>query len=161
MRSLLLSARARRRRPVPALLLVPALLVGTAGVVGTTGCGPSRVAECNRLVGVVNQGVTSLDQGMKATSDPSGVTELRAMADAMEKAAVDAGKVELSIAELKDFSKRYQDMAREVARSARDMAAAVDAKDAAKMSAAQESMEKAVKSEDALVDGINKFCGGG
>lgn len=142
-----------RRLLVSASLLVPALLV--------VGCGPSKVAECNRLVGVVNQGVASLDQGMKATSDPSGVTELRAMADAMEKAAVDAGKVELSIGELKDFSKRYQDMAREVARSARDMADAVDAKDAAKMGAAQESMEKAVKSEDALVDGINKFCGGG
>lgn len=155
MRRLLLPARACLRRLVPALLLVPALGVGMAG------CGPSKVAECNRLVGVVNQGVASLDQGMKATSDPSGVTELQAMADAMEKAAVDAGKVELSIGELKDFSKRYQDMAREVARSARDMAAAVDAKDAAKMSAAQESMEKAVKSEDALVDGINKFCGGG
>lgn len=145
----------RRRRS--SLLAVASLLVGLLVV---TGCGPSKVAECNRLVAVVNQGVASLDQGMKATSDPSGVGELRSMADAMEKAATDAGKVEVSIGELKDFSKRYQEMAKEVARSARDMAAAVDAKDAAKMAAAQEAMEKAVKSEDALVDGINKFCGG-
>lgn len=124
-------------------------------------CGPSKVAECNRLVTVVNLGVQSLDQGMKATSDPTGVTELRNMADAMEKAAGDASKVELSIPELKDFSARYQAMARDVAKSARDMAAAVDAKDAAKMTSAQEAMEKAVKAEDALVDGINQFCGGG
>jgi methyl-accepting chemotaxis protein len=141
------------RSPLLALA-APALLVAI-------GCGPSKVAECNRLVAVVNQGVASLDQGMKAGSDPSGVAELRSMADAMEKAAVDAGKVELTISELKDFSKRYQDMAREVAKSAQEMAAAVDAKDAAKMAAAQEAMEKAVKSEDALVEGINKFCGGG
>src|SRR5690606_25894360 len=75
-----------------------------------SGCGPSKVAECNRLVTVVNQGVASLDQGMKATSDPTGVAELRSMADAMERAAGDAGKVELTIPELKDFSTRYQGM---------------------------------------------------
>ncbi len=153
------------RSPNRALPLAPRLRVASVAVLVAlgvvVGCGPSKVAECNRLVTVVNQGVASLDQGMKATNDPTGVAELRSMADAMEKAATDAGKVELSIAELKDFSTRYQGMARDVAKSAREMAAAVDAKDAGKMTAAQEAMEKAVKSEDVLVDGINSFCGGG
>lgn len=143
-----------------ARLRVAGLLAIATSVLALAGCGPSKVAECNRLVTVVNQGVASLDQGMKATSDPTGVAELRSMADAMEKAAADAGKVELSIPELKDFSTRYQGMARDVAKSAREMAGAVDAKDAAKMTAAQDAMEKAVKSEDVLVDGINTFCGG-
>lgn len=134
------------------------LLAAACAALG--GCGPSKVSECNRLVEVVNTGVASLDQGMKATSDPTGVANLRSMADAMEKAAADAEKVELSISDLKDYSKRYQTMARDVAKSARDMAAAVDSKDTAKMTAAQNAMEKAVKTEDPLVEGINKFCGG-
>jgi hypothetical protein len=152
-----------RREPHPvhgrrAAASAAVLLVAAAGAV--VGCGPSKVAECNRLVEVVNTGVASLDQGMKATSDPTGVANLRSMAEAMEKAAADAEKVELTIAELKDYSKRYQTMARDVAKSARDMAAAVDAKDNAKMTAAQNAMENAVKTEDPLVESINKFCGG-
>jgi hypothetical protein len=137
-------------------LLLATALLGLSLV----SCGPSRVAECNRLVAVVNLGVTSLDQGMKATNDPTGVAELRSMADSMDKAASDASKVELSIPELKDFSKRYQEMAKEVARTGREMAAAVDAKDTAKIASSQVEMEKAVKSEDSIVEGLNKFCGG-
>ncbi len=149
---------ARRAHPIASGCSAVLLVATALGVFA--GCGPSKVSECNRLVEVVNTGVASLDQGMKATSDPTGVADLRSMADAMEKAATDAAKVELSISELKDFSKRYQTMARDVAKSARDMAAAVDAKDTAKMTAAQNAMEKAVKTEDPLVEGINKFCGG-
>jgi hypothetical protein len=149
------------RRTPPAIGRFGALLVaGSVALVASAGCGPSKVSECNRLVEVVNTGVASLDQGMKATSDPTGVADLRSMADAMDKAAADAKKVELSIKELKDFSERYQVMARDVAKSARAMADAVDSKDTAKMTAAQSDMEKAVKTEDPLVEGINKFCGG-
>ena len=152
--------RAQTRVADPRVLGSSFALLALASGVALAGCGPSKVSECNRLVEVVNTGVASLDQGMKATSDPTGVADLRSMADAMEKAAADAEKVELSISELKDYSKRYQTMARDVAKSARDMAAAVDAKDSAKMTAAQNAMEKAVKTEDPLVEGINKFCGG-
>lgn len=156
----------RRNTPLaigrPAAMLA-AVAFGAAAVVGTlglSGCGPSKVSECNRLVEVVNTGVASLDQGMKATSDPTGVADLRSMADAMEKAATDAEKIELSIEQLQKFSKSYQKMARDVAAAARDMAKAVDAKDTAKMTAAQSAMEAAVKTEDPLVDDINKYCGG-
>jgi hypothetical protein len=73
--------------------------------------------------------------------------------------AEDAAKVKLSIAQLKDFSEKYQKMAKDVATSARDMAAAAEEKNIDKMTKAQEAMEGAAKQEDPLVDGINKFCG--
>ena len=67
------------------------------------------------------------------------------MADAMDKVAEDAAKVKLTIAQLKDFSDKYQKMAKDVATSARDMAAAAEEKNIDKMTKAQEAMEGAAK----------------
>ena len=66
--------------------------------------------------------------------------------------------IKLTIPELTKYSTEYQNMAKEVAKAARDMSAAAEAKDPEKINAAQAAMEKAVKQEDPLVDGINKFC---
>jgi hypothetical protein len=122
------------------------------------GCGQKKINECNAIIQVINTGVQNLEKGGKFSGDPSGVGELKAMADAMDKVAADAAKVDLTIPELKKYSTDYQAMAKEVAKAARDMAAAAEAKDANKINAAQAAMEKAVKQEDPLVDSINKFC---
>jgi len=118
----------------------------------------NKTAECNRLVEVINAAVDSLMKGSSAGSDSSAAEELNALAGQMDAVAVDAAKVELTVPELKKFADDYRKMAETVAAAARETAAAVDAKDAAKVSSAQERMEKAVKEEDPLVDDINRFC---
>ncbi len=135
-----------------------ALGMATGILLGGAGCGQKKINECNALIQVINTGVQNLEKGGKFSGDPSGVGELKSMADAMDKVAADAAKVELTIPELKKYSTDYQAMAKEVAKAARDMAAAAEAKDANKINAAQAAMEKAVKQEDPLVDSINKFC---
>ncbi|HVY48413.1 MAG TPA: hypothetical protein VHB21_21140 [Minicystis sp.] len=137
----------------------PALFGSALLLVGAGGCGQKKVNECNALIQVINAGVQSLEKGPKLEGDPSnGVADLKAMADAMDKVAKDASKVELTIPELKKYSTDYQAMAKEVAKTAREMAAAAEAKDVTKITAAQAAMEKAVKQEDPLVDSINKYC---
>jgi methyl-accepting chemotaxis protein len=126
--------------------------------VWVTGCGQKKVTECNSLIEVINRGVESLEQGRKAAGESGGVEELRAMADAMDKVAEDAGKVELTLEELKAFSGEYQGMAKEVSQAARDLAKAAEEKDAKKINEAEDAMHTAVKAEDPLVDRINKFC---
>ena len=123
-----------------------------------TGCGSTKVAECNGLVQVVNAGVTSVDKQPKPTEDPTGVLGLRALADVMDKVAVDAAKVALTVPELKKLSADYQSMARDVGKSARDMAAAADAKDIPKVNAAWAALEKAYNREEPLVEELNKLC---
>jgi hypothetical protein len=134
-----------------AVVAVCALALGPA-------CGGRKVGECNALVQVVNAGVQSVERQPKPADDPSGVVGLRAMADAMDKVAANAAKVELTAPELKKISADYQTMAKDVARSAREMAAAADAKDMPKVNAAWASMEKAYNQEEPLVEGLNKFC---
>jgi hypothetical protein len=135
-----------------------ALLVGAGLLALASGCGQSKISECNALIEVINKGVQSLEKGEKASADPTGVADLKSMADAMDKVAADAAGVKLSIPELQKYSSDYQAMAKEVAKAARDMAAAAEGKDPEKINAAQATMEKAVKQEDPLVDSINKFC---
>ncbi len=131
-----------------------ALMLG----LGAAGCGQKKVTECNALIQVINQGVQSLEKGPKGETDAKGIAELNTMAAAMDKVGADAAKVELTIPELKKLSADYQVMAKEVAKASREMAAAAEANDAAKISTAEAAMQKAVKQEDPLVDGINKFC---
>ncbi|HEY4117425.1 MAG TPA: hypothetical protein VGM56_06195 [Byssovorax sp.] len=122
------------------------------------GCGQKKVTECNAMIRVINDGVNSLQKGTKSATDENGVADLKALADAMDKVAGDSAKVELTIPELKKYNTDYQAMAKDVAKTAREMAAAAEAKDVAKITTAQAAMDKAVKQEDPLVDGINKFC---
>ncbi|TKD00807.1 hypothetical protein [Polyangium fumosum] len=138
--------------------LFSAAIVGAALLVGATACGQKKVGECNQLIEVINKGVESLNKTPKGGTDPTGANELKSMADAMDKVAADAAKVELTIPDLKKYSTEYQAMAKDVAKAARDMAAAAEAKDLAKINSAQAALDKAVKQEDPLVDSINKFC---
>ncbi|MRG91778.1 hypothetical protein [Polyangium spumosum] len=138
--------------------MLSAAILGAALIVGATACGQKKITECNQLIEVINKGVESLNKTPKGGADPTGAAELKGMADSMDKVAADAAKVDLSIPELKKYSTEYQTMAKDVAKAARDMAAAADAKDLAKINSAQAALDKAVKQEDPLVDSINKFC---
>ena len=145
----------RRQADVRGALLpivVGALLLG--------GCGDQKkIKECNALIAVINTGVEKVQKGTAASPDGgTPVSELRALADEMDAVVQDAAKLELSLAELKQLAQDYKAMTTEIAASARELAAAVDAVDMEKLSAGQARMEAAVKREDPLIDSINKFC---
>ena len=138
--------------------LMSCAIVAVALLVGLPGCGQKKINECNQLIEVINKGVDSLAKASRANSDPTGTADYKTMADTMDAVAGDAAKVELSVPELKKLSLDYQTMAKEVAKSAREMVAAADSQDFAKVNTAKAAVEKAVKQEDPLVDSINKFC---
>lgn len=135
-------------------------LVGGLGILfGTAACGQSKIAECNSLIDVLNKGATDIDKGTKAiAANPMATAEYKGLADAAEKVAEGASKVQLKIPELVKFSADYQGVMKEFAKTARDTAAAVDAKDSAKVGTAANAMEKVGKQEETLIAEINKFC---
>lgn len=122
------------------------------------GCGHKKISECNALVQVINAGITGLEKAPKNEGDPTGVSDLQAMAESMDKVANDAKAVPLTLPEIKKLSADYQKMARDIAKAERDLADAAKAKDAPRRAAAEAALEAAVKQEDPLVDNINKFC---
>jgi hypothetical protein len=139
--------------------LMSCAIVGLALLLGAPGCGQKKINECNQLIEVINKGVDSLNKASKGNAnDLTGTSDYKTMADTMEAVASDAAKVELTVPELKKLSQDYQVMAKEVAKAARDMVAAADSQDFAKVNTAKAAVEKAVKEEDPIVDSINKFC---
>jgi hypothetical protein len=124
----------------------------------TAGCGQKKISECNAMVQVINSGVVSLEKAPRNEADPSGVSDLRVMADAMDKVAVEASSVQLTLPELKKLRDEYQKMVKDIARAERELASAAQEKDQARRSAADTALDVAVKQEDPLVDQINKYC---
>jgi lipopolysaccharide export system protein LptC len=138
-----------RRTPILllALLATPAL-----------GCGQKKITECNAVVQVINAGVVSLEKAPKNEADPSGVSDLKAMADAMDKVAADAAAVQLTLPKLTRLRDDYHKMAKDIAKAERDLASAAQDRDAARRKDAEATLDAAVKQEDPLVDQINQFC---
>lgn len=124
------------------------------------GCGNARQGECARLISAVNGGLTQLEAAQQQVkNDPTRTNELRSMADVMDKAAADAAALELTTGELKQLSQRYQTMAKDTAKNAREVALAYEKHDAEGQRKAQVALNEALKLEDPIIDDINKFCG--
>jgi hypothetical protein len=138
----------RLSRAVP-LILAPLALAG---------CGQKKIAECNAVVQIINAGVVSLEKAPKNEADPTGVSDIRAMADAMDKIAADAQNIQLTLPELKKLRDDYQKMAKDIAKAERELASAAQERDAARRATAESTLDLAVKQEDPLVDQINKYC---
>ncbi|APR79742.1 Hypothetical protein A7982_05089 [Minicystis rosea] len=157
--------------------MVAAALIVAAG----SGCGQKKLTECNALVGVINAGMVSLEKAPKNEKDPTGIADLRAMAEGMDRIATEAAAVQLTVPELKKLRDDYQKMAKEIGRAERELATAAEERAAARnapngdgpseavlkaaedrytarRNAADSAIEAAVKQEDPLVDQINKFC---
>jgi hypothetical protein len=134
------------------------IVAGALLMLGTAGCSQKKLAECNALITVINSGVQAIEKTPKTESDPTGVSDLRAMAEAMDKVAAATGSVAVTIPEIRKFSADYQKMVKDIAKAERDLAAAAQERDQPKRSMAEAALEAAVKQEDPLVDTINKYC---
>jgi hypothetical protein len=142
--------RASSGRPIlPAMVILAAALAG---------CGQRKINECNALISVINNGVQGLEKTPKTESDPTGVTDLKAMAETMDKVAAETGNVPVTMPEIKKLASEYQKMAKDIAKAERDLATAAAERDPPKRAAAEQALDTAVKQEDPLVDNINKFC---
>ncbi len=136
------------------------LLLGAISLsLGLASCGASKQNGCTALINVVNGGLQELENGQQqAKNDPSQSTELRVMADALDKAGAAAAQLELTVPELKAISQRYQAMARDVSKYAREVADAADKKDLDKLQKSRAQLNETLKLEDPIVDDLNKFC---
>jgi hypothetical protein len=123
-----------------------------------SGCGQKKITECNAVVQVINAGVVAVEKTPKNEADPTGVADLRAMADAMDKVAADAAAVQLTIPELKKLRDDYHKMVKDIAKAERELATAAQERDTTRRGAAESTLDGAVKQEDPLVDQINKYC---
>ncbi len=132
--------------------------LGCALALALSGCGPSKVAECTELNSKINAGVEKIEKTTGKGDQEATPADLKAMGETMDRIADDLSKAKTTIPELKEFSRKYQDMSKMVGKAARETATALESNDADKVKKAQDALEKATQPEEALVEGINKFC---
>ncbi len=131
---------------------------GCALALALQGCGPSKIAECTELNSKINAGVEKIQKVTGKGDQEATPADLKAMGETMDRIADDLSKAKTTIPELKEFSRKYQDMSKMVGKAARETATALESNDADKVKKAQDALEKETQPEEALVEGINKFC---
>jgi hypothetical protein len=118
-------------------------------------CVESLVAQCNRVIEVINVQQTPL-RDLRG-SDPD---ELRKLAAALEAVAAAVGSVDVEDAMLKQHRDDYAAMATDLAADSRETADALAANDARRASKAAERMGTYSPRESAIVAAINLYCTG-
>ena len=132
---------------------------GVGVAVALAACDGPKHAECEKLMGVINRGLDQIETSQQQLkNNPDRTVELRAMADALEKLATEAGAVSLETPELRELSGRYQKMAKEAALHARALADAEKEKKLEEVKKAKNSLNETFKLEDPIVLDLNKTC---
>jgi hypothetical protein len=116
----------------------------------------SKIAQCNRLVQVINS-----EQGPLKSASGSDPDSLRKLADTLDHVATRVAAVEMRDAKLTGFRDDYAEMARDLAGASRETAAALDTNDPKRAANAARNMSSYGPRESELVDNINKYCSGG
>ena len=137
-------------RPSPAALVLAASLS-----LALAACASAKRDECRTLSTMINATADRVDEAQASPLDPSG---LKALADVLEKSATEADTLKLTVPELTKHAKDYAALQRDVAKTAREMAAAGEANDQGRAETAGQALEKLVAMEPKLVSEVNKLC---
>ena len=136
---------ARNLAVVPAALSI-ALLFGT-------GCG-SKVAECNKLIEVLNQ------EGTKLASKGADAASFKKLADDVDAASKTIGAVEVKTPELVKFRDDMQKFYADFASAAKNAGAAMESGDLTKVMGVTKELSELANKNSKLVSEINGFCQG-
>jgi hypothetical protein len=116
-----------------------------------------KTRQCNRLISVINKEQEPLKKSPPKLDEPAS---LRSFADTLDAVGKQVAAVELADEELLEYRDSYGKMAKDLAKVARDMANAVEAKDVSKQSEAGKTMSTFEGRENDLVGGLNGYCQG-
>jgi methyl-accepting chemotaxis protein len=125
-----------------------------------SGCCGGKVAECNKLIGVINNNAEAIKTAGDKLNQASG-NDLKALEDAastLDKAASDIKTVEIKDETLKGFSKEYETMFTDGGKALRDAAKAAKGNDLGALTKATTEISKMGSTEAALVSKVNGYC---
>jgi hypothetical protein len=121
----------------------------------------ARGAACLSIIKVLNTGVEERSKKMASIRDaPTNPAAYRDAAEVTEGTASALSKIKVDVAEVAALSADFRSSLQSLASTLRDMAAALEAKDAPRVRAAAEAIGKAETKEDALADRMNSLCQG-
>src|SRR4051812_14861421 len=87
------------------------------------GCGPGKIAECNKLIEAANAQSQKIQASTSKLGGNATPADIDTLATTFDKAGADVALVALKDDKLKKFQTDYKDMMTRAAKSCRDMSA--------------------------------------
>lgn len=125
-----------------------------------TGCGESKVAQCNKLIKVANQAVTLSQDFSKNPQREKGSKALTEVAGKIDTITNEMKALEIKDEKLQSFQGRFLKLYQDTSKGLRDTAAAVDKKNLKAANASLVTLRKSSSDETAIVTEINSYCSG-
>ncbi|MBE9205913.1 hypothetical protein IQ244_05180 [Nostoc sp. LEGE 06077] len=125
-----------------------------------TGCGESKVAQCNKIIKVANQAVTLSQEFSKNPQREKGSKALTEVAGKIDTFASEMKGLEIKDEKLQGFQGRFIKLYQDTSKGLRDTAAAIDKKNLKAANASLTSLKKSSGEEGAIVGEINTYCSG-
>jgi hypothetical protein len=125
-----------------------------------TGCGESKVAQCNKIIKVANQAVTLGQEFGKSPQNNKGSKALTEAAGKIDTIASELKAIEIKDEKLQGYQGRFLKLYQGTSQGLKDTAKAVDKKDLKSANRNVASLKKSASDETALVKEINTYCTG-
>ncbi|MBD2448434.1 hypothetical protein H6G76_14960 [Nostoc sp. FACHB-152] len=125
-----------------------------------TGCGESKVAQCNKMIKVANQAVTLSQAFSKNPQPQKGSKALTEVASKIDPITNEMKALEIKDEKLQSFQSRFVKLYEDTTKGLRDTAAAIDKKNLKAANASLLTLKKSSSEESAIVSDINKYCSG-
>ncbi|MDZ8052935.1 MAG: hypothetical protein RMX68_032675 [Aulosira sp. ZfuVER01] len=125
-----------------------------------TGCGESKVAQCNKIIKVANQAVT-VGQDFGKNPDPKkGSKALTEVAAKIDTITTEMKGLEIKDEKLQGYQGRFLGLYQSTSKGLKDTATAIDKKNLKAANTALTSLKKNSSEESKLVSEINGYCSG-
>ncbi|MCC5639108.1 hypothetical protein LC593_25420 [Nostoc sp. CHAB 5844] len=125
-----------------------------------TGCGESKVAQCNKIIKVANQAVTLSQEFSKNPQREKGSKALTEVSGKIDTFANEMKALEIKDEKLQGFQGRFIKLYQDTSKGLRDTAAAIDKKNLKAANASLATLKKSSSEEGVIVSEINTYCAG-
>lgn len=125
-----------------------------------TGCGESKVTQCNKIVKIANQAATIGQEFGKNPKPQQGSKSLTEVAGQIDQVASDMKAVEVKDEKLQGFQGRFITLYQDTSKALRNAAGAWDKKNFKAATGFLVDLKKSTSKETAIVQEINSYCSG-
>lgn len=138
---------------------------GKFGLFAIAGCSAmllmsceSKVAQCNKIIGVANKATTEVQKTSQNQS--AKIDQLGVMAASLDTYAKEMSAIEVKDEKLKGFQGRFVQMYQQMSTSSKTLIDAAKQKKASAAQGALAELKKSVGLEQPLVNEVNQYCQG-
>ncbi|MBH8575620.1 hypothetical protein I8752_21940 [Nostocaceae cyanobacterium CENA369] len=140
----------------------PTMMLSTTAAIAllVTGCGESKVSQCNKIVKVANKAATIGQEFGKNPKPQQGSKSLTEVAGKIDGVANEMKAVEVKDEKLQGYQGRFLTLYQDTSKGLRDAASALDKKNFPAANNFLASLKKTTSQESAIVQEINSYCSG-